>query len=196
MTMAADPILSPPQQVEYPLPEGVFRDARGSLFFNRPVFRGFYDDNDTLLKTAEEVEAARRRGSDIFEDHDQEPVPCVVPPPWADEQQLEMLRREARLAEKWFWHPGMGWLPWGRKRSGEAPENRGTGSIQRVRVRRAVPALTNDPIVPHVEAPATLNQAVPPIVGQAAEAVIPGQSRPEPDAAPRRGRPPLSREEN
>lgn len=189
MSVALDALMAPPSSVDFPLPDGVFRDAKtGNLFFNRLDFRGFYDADDTRLFTPDEVEAARRRGSVIYEDHAEVPVPCVVPPPWAAEDQIEALRRQARLDDKWFWHPTHGWLPWGRKRAAEAPENRGTNSIQRNRRRREVPAPDLSPVLPSMAASPVIDGTPTPVVEPPSEAAVVAQ-------APRRGRPPLAREE-
>lgn len=184
MSPVLDAIMAPPATVAYPLPEGVFRDpATGNLFFNRLVFKGFYDAADTRLFTPDQVDAARRRGSEIFEDHDEVPVPCVVPPPWATVDQIEALRTQARLEDKWFWHPGLNdWLPWGRKRSREAPENRGTGAIQRTRQRRVVPSPDQTPVLPTVGPSPVMAVGPTPVVEPPSEAAV--------EAAPRRGRPP------
>jgi hypothetical protein len=129
----------PLTEPQYPLPEDAFRDEQGNLWRRMPVHKGFFDQNNKRLENHDAIMETWRTGGVVSEDHDEEPQPCMVPPPWATPDQVEEMRKEARAKPCHFWHPEQGWLNWGRKRAQEAPENLGTGAIQRNRRRTVLP---------------------------------------------------------
>lgn len=175
----------PISEPAYPLPEDCYRDADGNLWRRMYRHTGFFDTAGNRLDTPDKILEVRRMGGEVFEDHAEEPAPCMVPPPWATPDQVEELRREARARPCHFWHPQHGWLNWGRKRAQEAPENLGTGSIQRNRRRTVVPVDQDahyvappgappPPAADPAEAPDPVMPAEPPRVRR-----VPGSNREE-----------------
>lgn len=133
--------MQPPIAV-HALPEGVWLDEESNtLMHHHREFAGFFDADGNRLPTPETVAEQRRLGKKVYEDHKNIPLPCRVPssPPW-DVEGIERERKQAVLDAVCFHHPQHGHLVWGRKREREATENRGTGAIQRHRVRRESPA--------------------------------------------------------
>jgi hypothetical protein len=119
------------------LPPDVIRDARGRLLHVRLRFRGFVTEDGQPWTSEDD--------GPRYEEHDEVPHPCSLPPPYAEPDEVERLRRRAVSLGQDFLHPEHGWLTNGRKRSREWPENLGTGSVRRSRRRQQSPL---DPELP------------------------------------------------
>lgn len=113
------------------LPDEVFRDPRGRLMHYRLRFVGFVTEDDQPWNSPEDGER--------FEVHDEIPYPCLVPPEYAEPDEIESLRKRAVNLQQDFLHPDHGWLYGGRRRVVDWPENRGSGSVRRSRRRTASP---------------------------------------------------------
>jgi len=123
------------------LPEGVFRDPRGRLMHYRYRFAGFVQEDGEPWTS--EADGPR------YEEHDEIAFPCIVPPPYAEVDEVFALQKRAANLGQDFLHPEHGWLYGGRKRVTEYPENMGSGSVRHPRRRRLAA----------VEAPAPINAA-------------------------------------